>query len=234
MSIGDTPSLPQMIKDAIESRLAEVHTCMPAVINSYDDQTGYASVSPSLKRKYVANDELVNLPLILNVPIMHPRGGGALIKFKMKKGDPVTLVFSERSLDNWKKSGGSVDPKDPRKHALSDAYAFPGGYPKSATLDQAAVTIEFTDSGLTIVNESGNFTFTDDGEITFDTGGVQGAFDGTGKVSFTNATAELIASISAVADAIMASKTATALGLQPLIPDTSYATAKTKLDSFKA
>ena len=45
----------------------------------------------------------------------------------LQAGDDVTLVFSQRSLDNWKSSGGMTDPQDARKHHITDAYALIGG-----------------------------------------------------------------------------------------------------------
>lgn len=219
----DTPSMAKVIKDAIEARLCEVHTAMPAEIVSFDKATGLASVTPSLKRRYVLNGELVDLPVISNVPVLNPRGGGALISFDMQKGDPVTLLFSERSLDKWLSAGGKVDPGDPRKHALSDAYAFPGGYPKTKPQTLAKVVVEFTPSGVVIRNKIGNFTFEDNADVTFDTGTVKGRFGNLGKVEFESAAGKLIAALHTIIT------TATAAGF-PLIVDPA---ALATLTSFK-
>ncbi len=231
---NETPSMAHVIRQAIESRLADVHTAMPATIESYDAATGMAAVAPCLKRKYAASGELVDLPVISNVPVLFPRGGGAAITFPLVKGDVVLLVFAERSVDAWKTEGGKVDPQDTRKHALSDAFAIPGGYPKANPPSACTITAAFTSTGLVVTNAIGNFTFEDNADVSFDTGTVQGLFGNGGKVSFTNALGELIAAISATMDGIMASMVATSMGLQPLIPDAAYATEKAKLDSFKA
>lgn len=223
MSTGDTPSLTKVISDSIESRLSEVHVAMPGEIVSYDDATGLASVRPSLQRRYLETDKLVDLPVINNVPIMHPRGGGALIKFAMIKGDPVTLIFSERSLDRWITTGGKVDPQDTRKHALSDAFAYPGGYPKSKPQTDATITAAFSATGLKISNATGNFWFKDNADVTFDTGTVQGRFGAGGKVEFQNAVGKLI-------DALYTILTTANAGGFPLIVNP---TALATLASFK-
>jgi hypothetical protein len=62
---------------------------------------------------------------------MNYRAGDAFISLPLKRGDYVGLLFSERSLDIWLATGGTVDPKDPRKFDISDAVAYPGIYPFS-------------------------------------------------------------------------------------------------------
>lgn len=125
--VNETPSLAQVIKDAIEARLFDLHTCLPAKIVSYDANKMKASVQPVLQRSY-SNGKLVTMPIINDVPVLMPRAGKAFVSLPLKAGDAVTLVFSERSLDKWKSVGDVTSPDDPRKFHISDAYAFPGGY----------------------------------------------------------------------------------------------------------
>jgi hypothetical protein len=219
----DTPSLRQVIADQIEGRLADLHTAMPGTIESYDATTGIATVAPCLKRKYNADGTVVDLPPVVGVPVLMPRGGGALISLALVKGDPVVLIFSERSLDRWISTGGKVDPKDPRKHALSDAFAFPGGYPKSRPLAQATVKMEFSATGVKISNAIGNFWFKDNADVTFDTGTVEGRFGNLGKVEFENAAGKLIDAIFTLLT------TATAAGFPLVLDPTALAT----LTAFK-
>lgn len=221
--MADTPTLAQVIRDAIEARLAEVHTSIPAQIVSFDDATCLATVQPCLKRKYTVDNELVDLPKIVNVPVVMPRGGGAVIMFDLQPGDYVLLVFAERSIDKWITSGGKVDPKDPRKHQLSDAFAIPGGYPKSVPPTGATCKVQFSQTGVMISNSIGNFVFEDNADITFDTGTVQGRFGNGGKVAFENAIGELIAALHTILT------TATAGGFPLIIDPTAAAT----LTAFK-
>ena len=46
--------------------------------------------------------------------------------FPVAKGDECLLVFAERSIDIWHKSGGVQNPGAKRFHSLSDATAFVG------------------------------------------------------------------------------------------------------------
>lgn len=125
---NELPSLANVIRSAIESRLAEVHVSLPAKVLKYYEEEQRADVQPQLMRKYM-DGTLMPLPTILNVPVAHPRSGNAIIHLPIEPNDIVQLVFCERSLDKWLAQGGITDPEDPRKHSLSDAWAYPGGYP---------------------------------------------------------------------------------------------------------
>lgn len=244
---NDTPSLAQVLKDAIEGRLSEVNTTMPATIESYDDETGFADVSPCIQRIYDGETAPVDRPVIKNVPVVFPRGGGALIKFDLQEGDEVVLHFSQRSLDRWKTTGGKVDPQDTRKFHISDCFATPGGTSMANPPAAATVTMAFTGLGVSISNAIGNFTFKDNGDVSFDTGTVQGLFGSGGKVKFQNAGGELLATLSKLIGDItqlmtdiQSATTVTMLGPEPLVMPTfatdltTLATDKALLDTFKA
>jgi hypothetical protein len=65
------------------------------------------------------------------IPIMFPSSGTGILSFPIKPGDPVLLIISDRSIDNYTYSEGivPVDPTDRKTHDLSDAIAIPGFYP---------------------------------------------------------------------------------------------------------
>ena len=127
---AERKTMADVIKEAIDAKLVDLHTSMPAIVQSYDKEKQKADVQPVLKRKFV-NSDPVDLPIITNVPVIFPRTGKAYIHFPLKKDDVVMLIFAERSVDRWLDKGGLIDPADPRKHNLSDAFAVPGGYPFS-------------------------------------------------------------------------------------------------------
>lgn len=120
------------IKQGIDSRLKDLHTSMPAIIESFDAATQIATVQPAIKRIFKTNEgdtELLTpseLPILINVPVQFPRGGGFSLTFPVAKGDECLLVFAERSIDNWHKNGGVQNPGAKRFHSLSDATAFVG------------------------------------------------------------------------------------------------------------
>lgn len=124
------PNLTGVLKAAMNNRLAELNTSMPAKIVSYDFKTQKAQVQPTINRKY-KDGRIERFPVINNVPVIFPRSGGASLTFPVKSGDGVLLVFANRSLDNWLFNGGQVNQDDNRMHDLNDAIAIPGLFPFS-------------------------------------------------------------------------------------------------------
>lgn len=112
-------------RQVIAAELADVHTCLPGVIVSYDGQL--ATVRPTLD-KQLANGEVLAAPQIARVPMCWPcgdvNGAKARMTVPLSPGDSVLLHFSERALDDWL-NGTDGAPGDPRQFDLSDAFATP-------------------------------------------------------------------------------------------------------------
>lgn len=143
---NETPTIEQVIRAAIEARVVDMHTMLPGEFVSYDPTLQKADVKLCIKRKYVSG-KVVELPVIVGVPVLHPRTEKSYIHLPIKVGDKCMVVFSERSIDSWKKSGGCVDPRDSRKFHLSDAVAIPGLYSFAEPIE-----VENPDD-LTLVND---------------------------------------------------------------------------------
>ncbi len=117
--------LAALLEQSYRNQQRGVHTAMPGLIRAYDAGQQRASVQPALPRN-LSTGEVESLPVLEDVPVIWPRSGGAHMTFPVKEGDGCLLVFTERSLDEWKAKGGSDAPLDPRQHALSDAVALMG------------------------------------------------------------------------------------------------------------
>ncbi len=129
------PAMADVLQEAIRAGLARVHTSMPGVIVEYDETAQRAAVQPVLRGRYrdaagIVLDE--KLPVIPSVPVAWPAGNGYSLTWPLVPGDFVTLVFAERSTDEWRATGeDDVTPADLRRFSLSDAVAYPGGLPFS-------------------------------------------------------------------------------------------------------
>ena len=125
-------TLPSTILEGINTKLKDVHTATPGIIVSFNSEQQTASVQPAIKRIFKtieADKEILvptDLPMLINVPIVFPRGGGFSLTFPIAAGDECLLVFAERSIDSWHKFGGVKEPHNKRFHSLSDATAFVG------------------------------------------------------------------------------------------------------------
>lgn len=123
------PSFAEVVTRAIDSRLIDLHTALPAKVTRYDASKQQCDAKPLIKSFYETEEGTwvsSSLPVVTNVPVSFPGGGGFRLVFPLQPGDIVLLVFAEGSLDKWLAQGGEVDPIDPRRHALSDAIAIPG------------------------------------------------------------------------------------------------------------
>jgi hypothetical protein len=154
-----TETLAELLLQAIRAELLDVHTCLPAKIQTYDAETQKADVIPLLKKKYRFDDEPKDLPIITNVPVQWPsaNNGAAYIHLPLVAGDIGWVVFSERSIDTWLAGeGDSVAPRDPRHHHLSDAIFMPGGLPFKKALSVSSATSLYVKNGDAEVELTGS------------------------------------------------------------------------------
>ena len=173
MSKG-TENLAQVLLQAIKAELLDVHTCLPARIERYDETEQKADIAPLLKKKYKFEDNAVDLPIVTNVPVQWPsaNAGAAFIHLPLKVGDYGIVVFSERSIDSWLAGeGDSVSPEDPRHHHLSDAVFIPGVLPFKKALSVSSGSSLFVKNGDAEIEltESGDINILG-GNINFGTG----------------------------------------------------------------
>lgn len=132
-----TPSMAELIRRAIDSRLVDVHTSIPGRVEAYDEATQTVDVAPQIKRA-IRTDAgakvLEDLPVIPSVPVAFLRAGAFFITVPIVKGDTGLIIFSERATDTWRATGRASDPGDQRPLGLSGASFLPGLSPASAAL----------------------------------------------------------------------------------------------------
>lgn len=155
------PSLSQLIKHAIESRLLDVHTALIAKVEFYDAAKQQVNVVPVLMRSIetIEGDWVSEqLPVLCDVPVLFPRAGGFFISFPIQPGDFVQLLFNETDIENW------LDDKDPtishnQRFTLQGAVAIPGIFP------QAKAVVGAHKSNLVLGKEQGLQIHIDDHKI---------------------------------------------------------------------
>lgn len=165
-----TPQLMQLLEESFEYGMTNVHTAFPAVVKSYDAETRRAEVQPSLKRK-MSNGEFMDLPIIVDVPVLYFGTAKAGIHIPLEEGDEVLIVCSERCLDSWKDAGGdSIEDTDTRRFSMPDAVAIPGlqatTFPNISDLEGLSL---HHDSKIVITTEKTTITVDED-KITLDNG----------------------------------------------------------------
>jgi phage baseplate assembly protein gpV len=103
---------------------AKINTAIPGIIQSFDIKTCTCTVQPAINlvvfdTKGASKDQAV--PLLADVPVYFPGGGGCHLTFPVKKGDECEIVFQQRCIDSWYQSGGVQTQHVLRLHDLSDA-----------------------------------------------------------------------------------------------------------------
>lgn len=123
---------------ALDGRQAQIWTALPGIIQSFDPVACTVTVQPSIQGSVSTPDgsvSRVNLPVLPDVPVVFPHGGGFSLTYPIKEGDEVLVVFASRCMDAWWQSGGVQAPAEERMHDLSDGFAIPGPWSQARRLD---------------------------------------------------------------------------------------------------
>jgi hypothetical protein len=133
------PTLSQLLKQAIDNRLVDVHTALIGRVERYDHKTQLADIQPVLKRSLKILDGSSiqeQLPLLSEVPVLFPRAGGFFCSFPIQPGDFVQIIFNETSIDEFLAEKPTRIGSSER-FCLHGAIAIPGVYPLSKPLTGA-------------------------------------------------------------------------------------------------
>jgi len=136
MLMTQTPTLSQLLKQAIDNRLLDIHTALIGRIEKYDASTQLADIQPVLKiTTKTISGEIKNqdLPLLIDVPVIFPRSGGFFLSLPIQKGDFVQVIINETSIDEFlTESSTTIDSAG--RFTLQGAVAIPGVFPQSKAL----------------------------------------------------------------------------------------------------
>lgn len=140
----------------MEDVQAQIWTALPGVVTAVDLSKQTVSVQPSVQGSISAPDgssQSVNLPVLVDVPIVWPRAGGFALTFPIKANDEVLVVFASRCIDAWWQSGGVGVQAEVRMHDLSDGFAVlaPTSQPKKLSNVSSANVQLRDEAGTTYV-----------------------------------------------------------------------------------
>lgn len=158
---------------SFEGQQSGMWTAIPCIVKSVNFSKMTLEAQPAIQGMVENEDgsiQAVNLPLLVDVPIVFPSAGGFTLTMPIAANDEVLVVFASRCIDAWWQSGGIQKPIEMRMHDLSDGFAFPG--PKS--VPNAISNISTTD--VQVRNNAGDTYL---------------SITATGKIGFKNATTDL-------------------------------------------
>lgn len=159
----------------LNGRQATIWTALPCIVTKVNFATMTLECQPAIQGTVTDENNVtvnINLPVLVDVPIVFPSAGGFTITFPLKAGDEVLVVIASRCIDAWWQLGCPLDANgrpttqvalETRMHDLSDGFAIPG--PKS----QPNVIPSISSTGLQIRNDAGTtyMELTADGKIKF-------------------------------------------------------------------
>ncbi|MHB6986771.1 Gp138 family membrane-puncturing spike protein [Klebsiella michiganensis] len=174
--IEDREVYDSILKGAKQS----IRVSMPGVIKSFDPETVTCVVEVSI---YIPKPESaegksidrlaqdnVFYPLILDAPVIFPRGGGCTLTFPISAGDECLVIFADRCIDFWWQNGGVQNGSRGRMHDYSDAFVIPGPQSQAKKISGISTTAAQlrTDDGTAFIELSagGDITATTTGNAT--------------------------------------------------------------------
>ncbi|WP_089528478.1 Gp138 family membrane-puncturing spike protein [Pantoea ananatis] len=162
--VGSSEHMSSQLYNTIFSML---RVSLPGIVQSFDPATCTCTIQPAIAGQGVDEKGQIQsapLPLLTDVPVIFPRGGGCTITFPVKAGDECLVVFSDRCIDFWWQNGGVQEPVDPRQHDLSDAFAFVGPQSQAQKISGISTTsVQVrTDDGSSFIElmQGGNVNIT--------------------------------------------------------------------------
>ena len=152
----------------LRQAIYDLRVAEPGIIQSFD--ATHQTVTVQLAIRENINKNIVptptEIPIIVDVPIVLPRGGGWSFTVPIQQGDECLVIFADMCIDAWWQSGGVQNQIDRRRHDLSDGFAVlaPWSQPRvlpnysttSAQMrsDDGSVIVELAPSAVNITAQS--------------------------------------------------------------------------------
>jgi hypothetical protein len=128
----DPPTFRAVARRVIERALAQARVAIPAKVVSFDPAKRTIKAQPLIRRPGPVGGTIEE-PALGDIPVLWPGSGRHRIRFPLRAGDSVLLVFLDLASDDWAlgmQQGTAtnpplVDPAEVRSHDFADAVAIP-------------------------------------------------------------------------------------------------------------
>jgi len=119
----------EVLEKKFDTFSERIRVAIPGIIQSFDADKQTVSVKAAIKERMSFHGEPfenIEIPELLEVPILLPRAGNFILTMPIASGDECLLVFADNCYDSWWESGKISSQLDNRRHDLSDAFAIIG------------------------------------------------------------------------------------------------------------
>lgn len=151
----------QVLSNVMNETMFRTRCCIPCIVQSYNADENTVECQPAVRERIIKEDgstEYVNLPLLINVPVVFPSSAAFSLKFPIANGDECLVVFSDLSIDNFWLHSGVQNPVEVRRHDLSDGIAIPCKLSTVKNDTASPVSIEVANNDVTIKGPYGSVT----------------------------------------------------------------------------
>ena len=121
-------SLNSTVAEAMRSVGVNIRVAVPGIVRGWDKATQTVTVQVAIREKVSSGGEAVEMeiPLLVDVPVLMPAFGGYCFVGTPRDGDECLVIFADMCIDAWWQSGGVQSQADKRRHDLSDGFAVMG------------------------------------------------------------------------------------------------------------
>ena len=123
-----TANTGEAIRAAMRSAGVNIRVAMPGIVEEFDRERQTVAVRPAIREVLRSGgaEREIEIPPLVDVPIVLPRAGGYLLALAPRAGDECLVVFADSCIDGWWQSGGVQSQAERRRHDLSDGFAILG------------------------------------------------------------------------------------------------------------
>lgn len=124
------PTLADLFAAQLRAYSDGLRVMLPAEVVAWSpSDPGRVSVRPTVRLVRRVDGALVSYrpPVLAQAPIEWPSAGGYGVTFPLPVGSTGSIVFADRSIDEWLSTGQpDSEPRDVRRHAYTDGVFRPG------------------------------------------------------------------------------------------------------------
>jgi hypothetical protein len=128
------PSLSDLMSLAKTDTMLNINCHHVGIIQSFDSEKQTVTAIIAYKKTIFEPDpksgsyqpKLINYPILLDLPAVFLGNKNMGVTFPINQGDECLILFNDRDIDNWFKSGQSGPVSTPRLHSFADGFALVG------------------------------------------------------------------------------------------------------------